>query len=278
MSDTYIIHKDRLWTKHGSYLYAPFPGARIDSNCLHGLKENYFFARLSYDFDLEKETDWWFIIKDQKEDLNDYKSNHRNQIRKGLKTFTCKKIDLNEILDSAYSVYKSCMINYQMSSMTYEDYCNSVDVESAQNIEIEYFGVFKDEVLAGYGKNLIDKSGSFVFYENIYINKEFRNLYPNYCLLHTMNTEYLNNREFNFVSDGTRTLLHPTGIQDFLEKKFLFRKAYCRLHVFYSKRVKITLPILSFLDKVLGGLISEKQPKIKALLVQHKIHNASLHI
>lgn len=275
MNDKYIIHKNQLWTKHGSYLYAPFPGERISSEVLDGAEEDYLFARHSYDFDIKEETDWWYIVKDRREDISDYSSNHRNQIKKGLKNFTCRRLDHREIIASGYHVYKTCMDNYKLSAMDTSQYVHSINFEHSQDLQIEYFGLYNDEALIGYGKNIIDVKGSFVFYENIYIDIAYRKLYPNYCLMHIMNTEYLNTRGFKYVSDGTRTLLHPTGIQEFLEKKFLFRKAYCRLQLFYSSKAKFGVPILSKIDYVTKKSLSNRNPKIKALVLQHEIFNSS---
>lgn len=275
MSDKYIIHKNQLWTKHGSYLYAPFPGERISSEVLDRIDEDYLFARQSYDFDAKQETDWWYIVKDRKEDISDYSSNHRNQVKKGLKNFICRRIDHKELIASGYPIYKRCMDNYNLSCMESDEYIRAINVEQSQELKIEYFGLYSDECLIGYGKNLVDNIGSFVFYENIYIDAAYRKLYPNYCLIHIMNSEYLNDRGFKYVSDGTRTLLHPTGIQDFLIKKFLFRRAYCRLQILYSKKAKIGVSALSRLDGMSNGALSKMNSNIKAMILQHEIYKAS---
>jgi len=37
-----------------------------------------------------------------------------------------------------------------------------------------------------------------------------------------------------YLSDGQRLISHKTNFQDYLEKYFLFRKAYCKINVKYS--------------------------------------------
>ena len=47
--------------------------------------------------------------------------------------------------------------------------------------------------------------------------------------------DYYNNR-FNghfYINDGSRAIRHETAFQDYLEKYFDFRKAYCRLNIKY---------------------------------------------
>lgn len=47
---------------------------------------------------------------------------------------------------------------------------------------------------------------------------------------------YLANEEY--VCDGPRSINHETAFQDYLEKYFGFRKAYCCLHIACNPRIK----------------------------------------
>lgn len=47
-----------------------------------------------------------------------------------------------------------------------------------------------------------------------------------------------------YVCDGARSINHETAFQDYLEKYFGFRKAYCRLHVLYNPRLKWVIRLL----------------------------------
>ena len=49
---------------------------------------------------------------------------------------------------------------------------------------------------------------------------------------------------FKYVNDGSRTLSHKTKIQDFLIRKFNFRKAYCELRIVYSKKLSLIISVL----------------------------------
>lgn len=41
-----------------------------------------------------------------------------------------------------------------------------------------------------------------------------------------------------YICDGERNISHDTKFQDYLEKYFEFRKAYCHLHVTYDPKLK----------------------------------------
>lgn len=275
MLDSYFEALDRFWVNHKKFIYSPFPGDLIEKEAIEKLPRDYLFVRNSYDFDLDFETDWWHIVKSDIEDISKYSSNHRNQIRKGLKSVECKKVSSQEILENGYHIYFSCMKTYGMPPVTELLYQNSILVEQETSLSIDYFGVYIDEKLIGYSKNLISNSNSFVFYENIHIKPKYRKLYPNYALIHIMNKYYLNERGFGYVSDGSRTLLHPTGIQKFLISKFHFRKAYCKLQLFYSKKVEYGLIPLRIVDKISNSKLSKRSPKINAMILQDDIFRSS---
>lgn len=57
--------------------------------------------------------------------------------------------------------------------------------------------------------------------------------YPYYGLIYEMNNYYLGTLELKYVCDGARTITSHSNIQGFLEDKFHFRRAYCRLHIVY---------------------------------------------
>ena len=45
-------------------------------------------------------------------------------------------------------------------------------------------------------------------------------------------------------NDGSRPIIHETNFQEYLEKYFGFRKAYCKLHVCYRFPVGLAVRIL----------------------------------
>ena len=56
-----------------------------------------------------------------------------------------------------------------------------------------------------------------------------------------------------YIVDGERAIRHETAFQDYLEKYFGFRKAYCKLHILYRFPLNIMVKILfRFRSKVNG--------------------------
>ena len=78
-------------------------------------------------------------------------------------------------------------------------------------------------------------------------------------------------KKIKYVNDGARSIAHDTNIQEFLIKKFKFRKAYCKLNVIYrwdvGIAVKILYPFKSSIDKFNNKVFN----KLSVLLRQEYI-------
>ena len=65
-----------------------------------------------------------------------------------------------------------------------------------------------------------------------------------------------------YINDGSRSIRHETAFQDYLEKYFGFRKAYCHLNVKYRKGfgviVRILYPFRKYIkpDSGIGSKVS----------------------
>ncbi len=73
-----------------------------------------------------------------------------------------------------------------------------------------------------------------------------------------------------YICDGARSTLHETAFQNYLEKYFGFRKAYCRLHMKYRLPIAIIVQIIyPFRNKITnaGKIFS----KIKTVLFFEEI-------
>ena len=201
----------------------------------------------------------------------DYKSNHRNQIRKGLSNCEIVKLDFNKHREKIYDIYKSNMVSYGRDFVDEFDFGISIDNETNLKDAIEYYGSFVGSELVGYSKNLLNKSSSMVFYETINIYPEYKRNYISYALIHRMNFDYLNEHSYKFVCDGSRNLLHETGIQNFLISKFKFRKAYCDLQLIYNWKVRVLLYILWPFRSSIFKLKHKVFKNLQSLLFQHSI-------
>jgi hypothetical protein len=274
-------YKNIEWKSyHGALLPKTAPHIKIDLTNQEQKEllklSNAYFLRYISNWDMEQESEFWYVIKDSQEDLMSYKGNHRNQIKKGLKNCIVKKVSNNIIANDGYDVYKKAFLNYVTGAiLTTKDNFKKSILNSKEydfwavfeNIEDKTGGVGK---MIAYSQNIIESNS--VNYSTIKFHPDYLKLYPSYALFFEMNKYYVNEQNFFYVNDGARSILHDTNIQSFLIQKFKFRKAYCKLNVVYRWDVRLIVillyPFRSLIAKFKGKRVLNK---LNTLLVQEDI-------
>jgi len=242
-------------------------------------KSKAFFIRWTSEFDSEKHYPFWWVIKDDREDetLRGYSAKIRSEIRRGLKNNECYLLDNYDILDTEiiknlYSVYINAFKRYRRLYIQPLDF-----IEFKRNLRSDLdrkeFWIVKSKVyrnrIIAYGEALI--TGRTVFYNEIKADSEFISLYPIYCLVYNMNRYYLNERNFLYVHDGTKSLGHVTNIHEWLIKKFKFRKARCRLNIIYRDDIKVLTQLLYPLRNILNKINNKLFFKLNVLFNHEEI-------
>ncbi len=203
-----------------------------------------YMVRNVYDFDSKYETSFWCVIKDSFGGMEELSSKTRNGVRRALKTIDYKLISSSQLLaDGGYEVMvKACK--------RYKEKCEY----PCKNVFEKYVMSLTDcQIWGGYMK----ESGQIVVYSICRMGQDYCNLqtckcdpfflkhyYPYYGLFYSLNEYYLKQCGLKYIFDGTRSVTEHSNVQIFLEKKFNFRKAYCRLQVRYKTWMKLVVNIL----------------------------------
>lgn len=205
-----------------------------------------FLARWTTDFDCGYETNWWYIIKDTPFDISSLKAKRRYEINKGKKNFTVKKIDPNEYLDELYYVQKESVKAYPKKYRPNVEYDSFIKFAKKWGGYIVY-GAFskEDNKLCGY--NLLNKSRATntIYFSAQSTIPEYEAKGVNAALVAAFcedEVELLSSG--GYICDGMRSINHETNFQDYLEKYFGFRKAYCKLHIAYNPKIASLVKIL----------------------------------
>jgi hypothetical protein len=233
------------WRKYNGALIPNFPPhVNVVENGIEKeiKKRKAFFARWVSNFDIDKELPFWYIIKDNATEIESYSSNTRTQIRKGLKNFRVRIVDRSVVKGKGFEIYESSFKSYKgaQKMLSEEQFKSNLDEN------FQYWGVYtNDNLFVGYAMNRV--YNDVCDYSTIKIHPGYLQQYPIYALFFEMNRYYLNELNMKYVSDGARSISHQTNIQDFLIKKFKFRKAYCKLHIIYN-------PVFGFFVDVIFSL------------------------
>lgn len=206
---------------------------------------NAWMLRNIYDWDCGRETNFWEIINDCPRRLEELPSKTRNQVRRCLKDCVVKRISKDTLIcDDGYNVYAKSFERYKNVESKPDDRI-TWESKTRKSNGYEYWGVYEKEsgTLIAWAMNSL--KGDSVNYNTLKAIPEMMNKhYPYFGLLFEMNKYYLEEVGVKYVTDGFRSVSGHSNIQPFLEKNFLFRKAYCNMDIHYRPWLKFLITIL----------------------------------
>lgn len=218
-------------------------------------------ARWTTEFDCGYETNWWYVIKDTPFDISELKAKRRYEINKGIKNFDVKEIEPTNFFEELYNVQIAAYSAYPAKyrpSVNKQEFISSVQQWDCYIC----FGAFdrEREKLCGYAL-LSKERETHIGFNVMRTNPECEKNGVNAALVEGI-LRYLNSflTHGGYICDGARSINHETAFQDYLEKYFGFRKAYCKLHIEYSQKlkwiIKLIYPVRKLLLKLDGiGLL-----------------------
>jgi hypothetical protein len=187
-------------------------------------------------WDAYEDSEWWWVACDQNGyDLDNLTSGDgRQSIRKGLRNCSVKRVEAVAFRTLAYPIQRAAMVRYGEHPPTEADWAAYVDQLSGY-AGTEFWGAFYDGQLAAFTICLVIDGAV-----DLGAGKSDPDLHkykPNAALFYTLCKHYLGNG-LSYVTNGSRTLSHPTEINTFLEK-LGFRRVPCRVNVELSATAKV---------------------------------------
>lgn len=221
------------------------------------------FARWTTDWDCGYETNWWYVIKDTPFDIASLKAKRRYEITKGLRNFDIRMIAPVDYIEEIYQVtvaaYSGWPSKYR-PKVEYEPFKKSI-----KGWQTVFCAFSHENILQGYA--VVDEYDNFANFSMLRTNPSMEKFAVNAALVYGI-LEYYNHKLETgcfYICDGSRSIRHETLFQDYLEKYFGFRKAYCKLHINYRKYVRIMIKLLYPLRGLIRGR-TRLGSKIKGIL------------
>lgn len=270
----------RWRTHHGAIIPLTPPHALSDIHRVHAIKytvkKRALLIRWDEGFDREKASEWWYVVKDSKEPLEDLKPKVRTKIRKGFKFFTGQLVEKDVIKKEGYDVYRASFNRYEKLEkiLSEAEFLKAID---GLPKETEFWGFRELSTgrLVAFSENYLQEG--CCTYVTTWFRPEFLKAssgYLGYYVFYLMNQHYLFNVNMKYISDGARSISHPTNIHDFLIDNFGFRRAYARLRVAYAPGIGLAVALLypfrRWIEKSKLSLLQ----KIAILLEQERIRRA----
>lgn len=223
------------------------------------------FARWTSNFDCGYETKWWYCIKDTAFSLGDVNAKKRYEINKGNKNFDVFVINPLDYVDDMY----------ELSCEVWSKYCFKVN--TSYNDFKSGFEHIKDTVVFGAFSKSTKKlcAYAYVMEYDSYLGYKVHKALPkhekeavNAAVVYAILKYYENDlMKGKYLCDGERNILHETAFQNYLEKYFGFRKAYCQLHIKYKFVFGLIVKTLYPFRKIIDKLSFLK--KVSAVLRMH---------
>jgi len=188
-------------------------------------------------------------------------ANTRSKLRRALRRCEVRRLGPQELARAGYDVYAKALERHAggapMSRSAFE--ARALAAEGFEDV-VQSWGVFVDGQLAGYSDTYLFGAVEAA-YATIRLDPEHLGHYTSYALLHEMNRHYLHERRVEYVNDGFRSILHATGIQQFLEHQFAFERAHTDVTLTwrrpYGALVRCTYPA--------RRLVGRLDPRVRAL-------------
>lgn len=257
----YATHNDRIFRLYGRAV-RPHGPSRLDYT-LSSEDARHLLARLagsliqcSGGFTHGETSPWYAVICDEFTPLCELKAKQRSEVRRGLRMCEVRRVDARWLAQHGYEVFWRAFERYSgraKASWTEEEFHEYLRHAELFDDIVHCWAAFCEGRLAAFGVNdIFDRIEAT--YWSIKLHPDYLKAYPAYALIHTMNEYYLHEQGFEYVNDGWRSLLHGSQIQNFLIRKFRFRRAPSRLQVFYTPVVGLAVRATYPLRHAIGGL------------------------
>lgn len=222
----------------------PVDLAPIESGAIWKIHRGCFLARWITDYDCPQTTNWWYIIKDSPFNMANLKSKRRYEITKGKRFFFVRQVDprcyKNEIYDIQVKAYSTYPAKYR-PIVDFDNLLKEIDEWNYYR----FYGAFSNESGALCGYAWLNRDGIYIYYAFHKVFPECERQGINAAIVAQIledHEEELSNG--TYLCDGSRNVSHETHFQDYLEKYFGFRKAYCKLHICYKSGIRTIINIL----------------------------------
>lgn len=249
----------------------------INNGRIWSIDKSVFMVRWTDEWDCNCETNWWYVIKDTPFDISAIKSKRRYEINKGIKNFEVRIINPKEFVERLYTVTESAYQTYPASyrpNVNHDSFVNEITRNGWDCYKTYGAFAFSDGELCGYINLRCDNK--YIDFCEMKSIPEREKLGLNAAMVYQMLVDHnIFLSQGGLICDGARSIQHETAFQDYLEKYFEFRKAYCRLHIKYrtplNMAVKALYPLRNAIQKH-GNMNFTK--KISALLRMEEIRRS----
>ncbi len=205
-------------------------------------------VRYTTDFDFPNETHFWYVIKDGPFNFDELSKKYKKHVTKALERCSVRRLDPVADGGIIYDVYEAAFKSYKNAD---NEIPKLLFLDKIAHDSREYWGAFSNEgQLAGWMS--CENHGDWVETMQGKYHPELQSYTrPSDALHYYLLNYYLNELGQKYLCSGSRNINHQTNVQEYKIKHWLFRKAYCKLHIEYNNKIKFAIKILFPFRKLL---------------------------
>jgi hypothetical protein len=258
----FVLDK-RLWVEQNRMVYPVGPASQshaISGDAAKQLLAHFptaVLVRCTGGFESQASSDKWYCtICRELRPIEEYSSNTRKQLRKALRQCVVKKVDAAYVARNGYDVHLAAHQRYGRPPQDKEGFVSDLLIAQDFGDVIDFWAVLYQDVTVGYLCTEIygDVEAAHC---GMAFHPDYFRYYISHALIYTANEYYLQQRSFSHVSNGYRTVWHPSDIYDFLVDRFGYERAYIDLYVYYKPWLAAVMSLPRPVRSMLGRLNSK---------------------
>lgn len=235
-------------------------------------------ARWTTDWDCGDETDWWYIICTPPFSLSGLSKSSRKNIRKALENCDVRRIDPAAYAEELWQVFNEAAQRYANHEANADkDRFIAQCRNAAPNME--YWAGFDKNTDRMIGYKICAVFDHYVGFSVSKYSSGFLKLRVSDALNYTVIDHYFSRGGIAYISNGERSIIHKTNVQQYYQEHFGFRKAYCHLNIVYNKGFGFIIRLLypfrrlvktdSILTNKIAGVL--KMEEIRRNQIKHDV-------
>jgi hypothetical protein len=164
-----------------------------------------------------------------------------------------KKVDAEYVAHNGYDVHVAAHQRYRRNPQDKERFVSHLLMTQDFSDVIDFWVVLYRDVVVGYLHTQVYGDIEAAHCAMAFHPDYFR-YYISHALIYTANKYYLQERSFSYVSNGYRTVWHPSEIYNFLIQRFGYERARTDLYLYYKPWLAGVMSLPSSARRVLGKL------------------------